>query len=353
MNDSIPAIVLGGSGYVAGELLRLIATHPRLNLGGAVSTSKVGKPIAASFGHLARVYPNDVFVSADDIADRLEESKQWVVISAAPHGASAGLVDSLLVAAEASNVRVTVVDASADFRYADAASFEAIYEQLHPAPQRLSSFRCAVPEHLAEIDTPHAAQPGCFATAMLLGIVPLVANDLSEPQFFVSAVTGSTGAGRTPRETTHHPLRQSNVFAYKPLGHRHQPEVETLTRNATGKEAQLHFMPHSGPFARGIYATIFAPSAANVTEAQARDALTEFYADSAFVSVAGTPPRLKDIVGTNNATLSVNVDAGSIVVCCVLDNLVKGAAGGAIQWVNRLLNWPDTEGLIVAPAGWI
>ena len=353
MKDSIPVIVLGGSGYVAGELLRLIATHPRLNLGAAVSTSKAGEPIAASFGHLATVYPDDVFVSAGDITDQLGASKQWVIISAAPHGASANLVDSLLVAAEASDVRATVVDASADFRYADASSFETIYEQPHQAPQRLSIFSCAVPEHLKNIDTPHAAQPGCFATAMLLGIVPLVANNLSEPRFFVSAVTGSTGAGRTPRETTHHPLRQSNVFAYKPLSHRHQPEVKTLIHNATGKEAQLHFIPQSGPFARGIYATIFAPRATDVTEDQAHDTLTKFYADSAFVSVANAPPRLKDIVGTNNAILSVNVDTDSIVVCCVLDNLVKGAAGGAIQWVNRLLKWPETEGLIVAPAGWI
>ena len=284
---------------------------------------------------------------------RIGDSPKWVVISAAPHGASAGLIDSLLSAAEAADVELTVVDASADFRYADAASFEEVYGQPHPAPDRLSSFRCAVPEHLAEIDTPHAAQPGCFATAMLLGIVPMVANDLCEPEFFVSAVTGSTGAGGTPRDTTHHPFRQSNVFAYKPLGHRHQPEVGALTRNATGKESRLHFVPHSGPFARGIYATIFAPLNSAVTATQARDALTEYYASSAFVSVSATPPRLKDIVGTNNATLSVDVDDSSVTVCCVIDNLVKGAAGGAVQWVNRLRGWPDSEGLIVAPAGWV
>jgi N-acetyl-gamma-glutamyl-phosphate reductase len=353
MSNSVPAIVLGGSGYVAGELLRLIATHPQLHLGAAVSTSQIGNPIAASFPHLASVFPESRFASADDIAGRLGESEQWVVISAAPHGASAGLVDRLLSAAEEADVRMTVVDASADFRYADAAGFESVYQQPHPAPQRLSTFRCAVPEHLAEIDTPHAAQPGCFATAMLLSIVPLLADNLCEPQFFVSAVTGSTGAGRTPTETTHHPLRQSNVFAYKPLEHRHQPEVAALAHDATGKNAHLHFVPHSGPFARGIYATTFAPRTSNLTVTQARDALTAFYKSSPFVSVAGAPPRLKDIVGTNNAVLSVNVDKESLVVCCVLDNLVKGAAGGAIQWVNRLLGWPDAEGLVAAPAGWV
>ena len=352
MSDSLPTIVLGGSGYVAGELLRLIATHPRLHLGAAVSTSQMGKPLASSFPHLSSVYPDAKFVSMDHAVDRLGDSDEWVVLSAAPHGASAGLVDTLLNAAAAANVEMTVVDASADFRYSDAASFEAVYGQPHSAPQRLSSFSCAVPEHLAEIATPHAAQPGCFATAMLLGIVPMLAHDLCEPEFFVSAVTGSSGAGRTPRDTTHHPLRQSNLFAYKPLEHRHQPEVAALAHNATAKDVRLHFVPHAGPFARGIHATIFAPRAA-ATEEQIRARLTEYYAASTFVSVAASPPRLKDIVGTNNAIISINADKEGVAICCVLDNLVKGAAGGAIQWANRLCGRPETEGLLIAPAGWV
>ena len=353
MSDKLPVIVLGGSGYVAGELLRLIATHPRLHLGAAVSTSQNGNPLASSFTHLAGIYRDTAFVSVDDAIARLGASAAWVVVSAAPHGVSAGLVDRLLDAAESVDVKMTVADASADFRYADAASFEAVYQQPHPAPQRLPSFRCAVPEHLAKIDTPHAAQPGCFATAMLLGIVPMLANDLCEPQFFVSAVTGSTGAGRTPRETTHHPVRQSNLFTYKPLGHRHQPEVGALALSATKKELGLHFVPHSGPFARGIHATIFASRAGDISGADIRSGLANYYADSEFVSVAETPPRLKDIVGTNNAVLSVDVDDESVAICCVLDNLVKGAAGGTIQWINRLLGWPETDGLSIAPAGWI
>ena len=353
MTKSLPVIVLGGSGYVAGELLRLIATHPRLHLGAVVSTSQAGKPLTASFAHLSGVYSDTAFVSSDHAIDHLGESDGWVVVSAAPHGASAGLVDRLLTAAEAANVQMTVVDASADFRYSDAASFEAIYKQPHPAPQRLSSFSCSVPEHLTEIQTPHAAQPGCFATAMLLGIVPMIEHDLCEPQFFVSAVTGSTGAGRTPRDTTHHPLRQSNLFAYQALAHRHQPEVGALTHRATQKDIRLHFVPHAGPFARGIHATIFAPRVASVSEEQIRAGLTAYYEDSAFVSVATSPPRLKDIVGTNNAVLSVSVDDESVAICCVLDNLVKGAAGGTIQWVNRLCGWPDAEGLVIAPAGWV
>jgi N-acetyl-gamma-glutamyl-phosphate reductase len=353
MSTTVPVIVLGGSGYVAGELLRLIAIHPRLRLGAAVSTSQAGKPVPASFPHLSAVFGDATFVSPDDILDRLKESTKWIVISAAPHCASAGLIEQFLTAADDAAVNMTVVDASADFRFSDASQFEAIYQQPHPAPQRLASFSCAVPEHLATIETPHAAQPGCFATAMLLGIVPLLAAEMCEPEFFVCATTGSTGAGRAPRETTHHPLRQSNLFAYKPLQHRHQPEVVALADSATGKSMKLHFVPQSGPFARGIHATTFAAHSGNIDLEDVVAVLTDAYADSAFVAVSETPPRLKDIVGTNNAVLSVSVDKESLAVVCVLDNLVKGAAGGAIQWVNRLNGWPDTDGLVIAPPGWL
>lgn len=352
MSKALPVMVLGGSGYVAGELLRLISQHPRLTLGAAVSTSRQGEPIASAFGHLAAIYPRETFISTQQAIETVAESPRWVVVSAAPHGASATLVDQLLHAAERSDVQMTVVDASADFRYSAAEGFSTVYGQPHPAPDRLASFSCAVPEHLDALATPHAAQPGCFATAMLLAIVPLVKRGLAQPEFFVSAVTGSTGAGRAPRDTTHHPMRQSNLFAYQPLRHRHQPEVCELVQASTGSAIALHFVPQSGPFARGIHATVFSQCARDGKEEVAAE-LADFYRGSSFVHVAPSPPRLKDVVGTNNAVLSVNVEKDVIAVCCVLDNLVKGAAGGAIQWVNRIAGWPDSEGLVVAPAGWV
>jgi N-acetyl-gamma-glutamyl-phosphate reductase len=351
--NSVPVIVLGGSGYVAGEFLRLIAQHPRLTLGAAVSTSAAGQPIGAAFAHLAPIFAGESFVSLDTAIERLGNAPRWVAVSAAPHGASAPLVAQLLGAADAVDVELTVVDASADFRFRSAAQYEEIYGAAHAAPSLLPSFSCAVPEHLAEIDTPHAAQPGCFATAMLLSIVPLAAKGLSEPNFCVSAITGSTGAGGTPRETTHHPVRQSNVFAYQPLKHRHDPEVRALTEAATQHSIRLHFVPHSGPFARGIHATIFAPRATSDSPEQLRAAVADYYRGSAFVRVLDAPPRVKDVVGTNFANLSVDADTQTITICCVIDNLVKGAAGGALQWVNRLLGWPETEGLMIAPPGWI
>jgi N-acetyl-gamma-glutamyl-phosphate reductase len=349
----LPVIVLGGSGYVAGEFLRLIAQHPRMRLGAAVSTSAAGEPIARHFPHLRAAYRDESFSDIAAVLEQLAEAPRWVAVSAAPHGASAALVDRLLTAAEEAGVALTVVDASADFRYRSAESYERVYGTAHGAPQRLASFRCAVPEHLTEIDTPHAAQPGCFATAMLLAIVPMVARGLSEPNFYVSAITGSTGAGGTPRETTHHPLRQSNVFAYQVLDHRHDPEVVELAHAATRQTIGLHFVPHSGPFARGIHATIFADRASTAPVSDIQAALSDYYRDAAFVHVLDAPPRLKDIVGSNYANLSVSADDETISVCCVIDNLVKGAAGGAMQWVNRLCGWPETEGLTAAAAGWV
>jgi N-acetyl-gamma-glutamyl-phosphate reductase len=348
----IPTIVLGGSGYVAGEFLRLIAQHPQLDLGGVVSTSQAGEPVAKTFPHLKPAFPDALFVSLDAVLGRLNTAPRWLVLSAAPHGASAGLVDKLLTAGASAGVEVVVVDASADFRFADAAAYAAVYGHPHATPSRLGEFTCAVPEQLTTIDTPHAAHPGCFATTMLLGIVPLASLGLAD-EYYVSAVTGSTGAGRTPRDTTHHPFRQSNLFAYQALKHRHDPEVRALVKAATGRDVRLHFVPHSGPFARGIHATIFLHAKERTTASQVNEALREYYRGAAFVRVDDEPPRMKDIAATNYAALHAVVDGDTIVVCSVADNLLKGAAGGSLQWANRLLGFAEATGLTAPAAGWL
>jgi len=350
--ERIPTIVLGGSGYVAGEFLRLIAGHPNLGLGGIVSTSQAGEPVAKTFPHLTPTFPTEQFVSLDAVTAKLGTAPRWLVLSAAPHGAAAGIIDKLLTAGVSAGVEVVVVDASADFRFADAADYAAVYGHEHETPARLAEFTCAVPEHLKRIETPHAAHPGCFATTMLLAMVPLVALGVAD-EFFVSAVTGSTGAGRTPRDTTHHPLRQSNLFAYQALKHRHDPEVRALVKAATGRDVGLKFVPHSGPFARGIHATIFMHAKERMTGVQVNEALREFYKGSAFVRVDSEPPRVKDIAATNYAALHAVAQDDTIVVCSVTDNLLKGAAGGSLQWANRLLGFPEETGLTAAPAGWL
>ena len=353
MSTRWPCIVLGGSGYVAGEFLRLIAEHPRLELGMAVSTSQAGEPLAVSFPHLAPAYPEQRFASVDEALSMLGRAPHWALLSAAPHGASAPLVARFLEAAAAAGTHMTAVDASADFRFADPAAYAAVYGHAHPAPARLKEFACALPEHAPALDSPHVAHPGCFATAMLLGIVPLARARAIEGPYFVAATTGSTGAGRSPRETTHHPERQSNLFAYQVLQHRHAPEVRDLTRRASGGEIELHFVPHSGPYARGIHATIFARPAAGWTAQALRELLLDAYRSAPFVDVSAAPPRIKDVAGSNYAKLHLTAADGGIVVCAVIDNLVKGAAGGSVQWLNRLLGMREIEGLTAPAPGWI
>lgn len=348
----IPAIVLGGSGYVAGEFLRLIDAHPTLTLGGVVSSSQAGESVAKTFPHLTPAYPKELFVSLDAVIERLGTAPKWLVLSAAPHGASAQIIDKLLTAAKSAGTELVVVDASADFRFTTSEAYAAVYGHEHATPALLPQFTCAVPEQLASIETPHAAHPGCFATTMLLGIVPLAALGVAD-EFFVSAVTGSTGAGRTPRDTTHHPLRQSNMFAYQTLKHRHDPEVRALIKAATGRDVALGFVPHSGPFARGIHATIFVHARERMTAAQVNDALREYYRDSVFVRVENEPPKMKDIATTNYAALHAAVQGDTIVICSVTDNLLKGAAGGSMQWANRLLGFPEATGLTAPAAGWL
>ncbi len=437
----IPAVVLGGSGYVAGELLRLLAGHPSIRPAAVFSESQAGEPIEAAFPHLAGCYGGLAFsgrgelprvfadiagemadgvaeaptaavssasrlpTAATSLASRLSTaavssasrpptaatssasrlstvaafSAEWLppeaafsaarcppeaastaarlpivaAFSAAPHGASAPLVGELMAAAEAAGVALRVVDLSADFRFSSADDYARVYGKPHGAPDRLGAFRCALPEHDADAPGACVGHPGCFTTATLLAAVPLLALGLVEPRLSVVAVTGSTGAGRAPSATTHHPARRSNLFAYSPLAHRHEPEMRALAEAASGVAAEIHFVPQAGPFARGIYATVQARLVQPLAAAGVRQALAGFYAGAPFVHVAGAPPRLQDVVGSNRCHLAVAADGDHLAVFSAIDNLVKGAAGGGIQWMNRLLGLPETAGLTSAGLGWL
>jgi N-acetyl-gamma-glutamyl-phosphate reductase len=349
---SIAAVVLGGTGYVAGELLRLIAGHPNFSLAGVMSDSRPGEPVGQAFGHLATVFPDESFKSQAQIEAIIEREPSAAIFSAAPHGAAATLIDALLAKSEAAGRSPHVVDISADFRFRSAAAYQAVYKQAHGAPARLHTFTCAVPEHAREILTPHVAHPGCFATATLLAAVPLLAMGLTTPELFVAAVTGSTGSGRKPSEGTHHPLRHSDLYTYSALAHRHAPEIKACALAATGIEAHIAFVPHSGPFARGIHATVQAMLRTPRDSAHILGALREYYAGSPFVHVGDTPPRVKDVASSNYARLSAVSDGRTVAVMCALDNLNKGAAGGAVQWMNRLYGLPETAGLTAPAPGW-
>ncbi len=347
----VPTLILGGSGYVAGEVLRLVLGHPGLALAGILSESQAGSPVAATFPHLRALAGDLKFSNRDQLLEHFGPGR-LLLLSAAPHGASAGLLAGFISWARERGTKLTVVDMSADFRFATAAAYEAVYKHPHGAPQLLGEFASALPEHLAATDRPHIGHPGCFATAMLMAAVPLLKLGITEHDLFAVGVTGSTGAGRTPTATTHHPERHSNLFAYQPLVHRHAPEVMDLCEQATGRRPRLHFVPQSGPFARGIHLTLQARLKGNTSADTLRQQLRDFYAGAGFVAVVDGMPRLKDIVGSNYCHLGVTVNTDTVAVMVVEDNLVKGAAGGAMQWANRKLGFPEATGLTQPGMAW-
>jgi len=347
-----PAIVLGGTGYVAGELLRLIAGHPRLELAAILSDSQPGSAVAAAFPHLRSAYPDLTFSGLDDIEARMRQLAHSALFSAAPHGVAGGIIDRLLTAAESAGAQTHCVDISADFRYPSAGAYESVYKHAHPAPSRIGEFTCAVPEHLPRSPTPHVSHPGCFATATLLATVPLLALGLTDERLFVTGVTGSTGSGRRPVEGTHHPQRHGDLYSYGALSHRHVPEITACARAATGVEAEINFVPHSGPFARGIHVTVQGALRKPIGSAAAVAALAGYYAGCPFVHVSGAAPRIKDVAASNYANLSAVTNDTSIAVMSVLDNLNKGAAGGGMHWMNRLLGFDERLGLEAPAPGW-
>lgn len=352
MSESIQTVVLGAGGYVGGELLRLIGSHPNYVLSAAVSDSRAGQPIAKTFGHLSQSLGGSKFVAHDEWLEDIKDGANVALFCAAPHGAAARIISTALDAAAAKSLTLHIVDSSSDFRFAEQAAWESVYGEAHGAPQLIEQFSCAVPEHAESITTPHIGHPGCFATATLLALVPLVRSGLTEAEVFVSGVTGSTGAGRNPQAGTHHPERNSNLYAYKPLAHRHAPEIAALATAAGDRKTTVHFVPHSGPFSRGIHITLQAKTKHTVSAEQLRDVYTQAYADSPFVEIVSTTPRLKDVVASNMCHIGVASDGDSVVVMSAIDNLVKGAAGGAMQWMNRLWKLPETAGLTAAAPGW-
>src|SRR6202521_4269435 len=232
--SATPAIVLGGTGYVAGELLRLIAGHSQLDVAAVLSDSQPGAPVAGAFEHLRSAYPDLKFAGLDEIETLICGTPRSALFSAAPHGVAAAIIDRLLSAADAAGRRVHCVDISADFRYSSAKAYEAVYKHAHGAPARIAEFTCAVPEHLKAAATLHVAHAGCFATASLLACVPLLALGLTESRLFIAGITGSTGSGRKPVDGTHHPLRHGDLYSYRALRHRHVAEVTACGPPAPG-----------------------------------------------------------------------------------------------------------------------
>lgn len=350
----VPIVILGGTGYVSGEALRLLAGHPVFRVAAVVSKGHAGQPIVQAFPHLRGVLPPGMtFVGPDAPASCWRSGHPAGVLAATPHGATAALLDRVLATAEAAGAQVRAVDLSADFRFADGGRYQAIYGHPHGAPHRIPQFTCMVPELYAGVPPRHATQPGCFTTAVVMAAWPFLRAGLVEGEVFASAVTGSSGSGRTPSDGTHHPGRHADLRAYGWLAHRHEPEMAMLLGAACqGPEPEVAFVPHSGPFVRGIHATVRMTLRKPATASDLAQIAATAYADAPFVHAGVEPPRLVDVVGTNRCHLGVAARGRTLVVASVIDNLAKGAAGGGIQWMNRLFGLPDATGLMLGGPGW-
>lgn len=341
--------ILGASGYGGGELMRLLLGHPRLRSLVAAARQHAGKAIGEVHPHL-RGLVDGCLVEAIDWR-RLADSECPVLFAALPHGEFARRYEELEAAWEKVGLsgRITVVDLSGDFRLADPAAFESAYQMPHPCPQHLGRFVYGLSEwrRQALVGARRIANPGCFATAIQLGLLPLQSLGAQAPAWVaVSAMTGSSGSGASPSETTHHPSRAQDFRAYKVLAHQHEGEIRrTLAEQGGGLDFAL--VPHSAPLVRGIFATLLFPTA-GLAAADLQAAFARAYADARFVRLVHGTPRVAAVVGSNFADLAVATGGGSATVMVAIDNLVKGMAGQAIQNLNLALGWPEDLGLRVA-----
>ncbi len=332
--------VIGAAGYAGGELLRLLLSHPDVTEWVATSRSQAGKPVGEVHPQLRALTdrPFESLAAADAASDA------DVVFLALEHG------ESSRVAAELFGKRAgLIVDIAADFRVADLALYQRYYGA-HPAPQVVPLFRYGLAdvEGTALRGASAIAAPGCFATAAQLALYPLAGIDGLAPSLF--AVTGSSGAGVQPRPTTHHPARAHNMFAYSVLSHRHEAEVLGSWRKWTGRDdATARLMTHSGPFVRGIHLTLHARLPEGALQGKHVSELYRgAFAGRPFVRVLEQPPELTHVVGTNEAQLFAAQDerGSEVQVMIVIDNLVKGAGGQAVQAMNLALGSEETRGLV-------
>ncbi len=337
--------LVGGTGYTGAELMRLAAGHPELRLDYVTARELAGEAVAATHPQLRGVV--DLDFSAVD-AERLAACD--VVFTATPHGVAMRLVPELL----ALNPALKVVDLSADFRLRDGAEWQRWHGQPHTAPEQLAEAVYGLPEyHREAIATARlVANPGCYPTAVILALAPLLELGLVRPApLFASAVSGTSGAGRAPAVPQLLAEAGGGIGAYGVQGHRHLPEIEQALRGQDGA-AELTFVPHLGPMARGIHATLCAVLADESMDDEALcSALQGRYADEPFVDVLppGGHPRSGDVRGGNLCRLAVHRPQGRavVVVLSVIDNLVKGAAGQALQNMNLMFGLPETQGLTV------
>ncbi len=332
------AAILGASGYAGGELLRFLDAHAGFEVSHLGANSRAGECLASVHPHLSggERQLDEFDVDAVGSAD--------VVFMALPHGASSEpammLVDS----------DVKIVDLGSDFRLDSAERYLNAYGVAHPFPEELGSWAYGVPELFRrEIEASRrVAVAGCFPTSVVIPLAPLLADRLVSPEgIVVDSLTGASGAGRSASEELRFGVIDESVAAYKVLTHRHRPEMERALEEVSMEAVSMLFTPHLIPMQRGILSTIYATASVGTTLEKVRASFDAAYGPSGFVSSLDDPPHTRWVVGSNNLLASFHLDerTNTLVIVSAIDNLIKGAAGQAVQCANLMFGFDEAEGL--------
>ncbi len=330
--------VLGASGYAGGELIRFIDGHPGFEIAFLGAHSRAGEPLGSVHPHLTG---GDRLLEEFD-ADRVGSLD--VVFMALPHGASGA------PAMELAGTDARIIDLGSDFRLDTPQRYLDAYGADHPYPDQLGSWPYGIPElfgdEIASAD--RVAAPGCYPTSVVIPLAPLLEAGLIEPKgLIVDSMSGASGAGRGGGDTLQFGAIDESAVAYKVFTHRHRPEMERALEPAAGTGVSIVFTPHLVPMQRGILSTIYATPTQGTTIDDIQSAFDDVYRDAAFVRRVDSPPHTRWVVGSNNLLASFHLDEASntLIALSVIDNLVKGAAGQAVQCANTMFGFQETAGL--------
>jgi len=334
----IRVAIIGASGYTGLESIEIILRHPEAKLAYLTALPEECGRVGDVFGQLKgrcdmRIEPLDF--------GKLRE-KTDVALCCLPHKVSMGFVPKLLAAG------VKVIDFSADYRLKDVTVYEQFYQVKHTDTKNLPAAAFGLPELFREqIKVAKlVANPGCYPTGAILAIAPLLKNGLIDTKsIIVNAVTGVSGAGKNPSATFHFPNMNENLFAYAVGSHRHMPEMEQIATQVASELVQILFVPHVGPFDRGILSTVYCEPKKKLDDAKLKRVYETFYNSEPFVQVTGAPPAVKDVAGSNYCHVFAKVVKGKVVCFSAIDNLVKGASGQAVQNMNIIFGLDETVGL--------
>jgi len=345
-DNKLRVAIVGSTGYGGVELIRLLQAHPYIEIASVISSSSSGVPISDGFPHLTNIVAKNLDgVDPAEIAQAAD-----LVFTATPSGVSAKLVPELLAAG------LKVIDLSGDFRLKDGAAYEQWYK--HPAPssellEKAVYGLCEVfGEEVKGVD--FISNPGCYPTATLLGLIPAISAGWIDPaSLIIDAKSGVSGAGRGTSLMTHFAEINENFKAYKVNKHQHIPEIEQVLSQVSGEPVTVTFTTHLVPMTRGIMSTMYAALKGSYTEEDFIELYREYYKDRRFVRVRdnGVWPATKEVSGSNYCDIGFAVDARTnrLTVISVIDNVVKGAAGQAIQNLNLMMGWEESLGLTFTP----